>query len=430
MDWRVEALLLACGIITAVIGLALNPWTAQQSRTRDATPAIVQDTAIVVLVTVAAMFVFHNSSFFVGLTGSAIVVGLALQDTLGNAFSGLAIQLEKPFRVGHWVAAAGHEGRVAEITWRATRLRTKDGTMVSVPNSVIVKEPIKNYSEPAVPTRLYIDVGASYQTPPNDVRAALESAMQQTRRLLTVPKPDVLVQDFAGSAITYRARFWIDEFEFDEEARDEVRCAIYYEFARRNIEIPWPIQVEYSRQEVKEPETERLARYTAAVARVPVFSTLDPEAHQAIAAAASDRLFGAGEAIVRQGDAGASMFIVSRGRVSVTIDQGREVARIEEGGVFGEMSLLTGEPRTATVRAVGDVSVLEIDASAFRRFVTAHPDTIERLADAAAVRRRELDDVRAAASGSAEARKSLVARMRRFFGLSARTPVTEPAPRP
>ncbi len=80
----------------------------------------------------------------------AVVVGFALQDTLGNLFAGLAIQIEKPFRVGQWVQFGDREGQVQEITWRATKLRTKDGQFLIVPNSVISKEPVLNYSEPTI----------------------------------------------------------------------------------------------------------------------------------------------------------------------------------------------------------------------------------------------------------------------------------------
>jgi len=122
--------------------------------------------------------------------------------------------------------------------------------------------------------------------------------------------------------------------------------------------------------------------------------------------------------IVREGEPGSSMFIVYRGEVKITVANGHEVARTREGGYFGEMSLLTGEPRSATVSAAGDCTVLEIRAEAFKEYVTAHPEIIEHLAAASAERRRELDQSRAAAAvASPEAHLSIADRMRRFFGL-------------
>ena len=107
----------------------------------------------------------------------AVVVGFALQDTLGNLFAGLAIQIEKPFRVGQWVRIGEFEGRVQEVTWRATKLLTKAGQFVIVPNSVMSKDPILNHSEPTIPTRIDVEIGASYDVPPNDVTRALHEAL-------------------------------------------------------------------------------------------------------------------------------------------------------------------------------------------------------------------------------------------------------------
>ena len=109
----------------------------------------------------------------------AVVVGFALQDTLGNLFAGLAIQIEKPFRVGHWISVAGSEGQVQEITWRATKLRTKAGQFLIVPNGTMSKEAILNYSEPTIPTRLEVDIGASYDAPPNVVKEGIAEARDE-----------------------------------------------------------------------------------------------------------------------------------------------------------------------------------------------------------------------------------------------------------
>ena len=202
------------------------------------------------------------------------MVGFALQDTLGNAFAGLAIQSEKPFNIGHWITVDEHEGRVAEVTWRATKLRTKTGNFVIVPNSEIAKAAITNYSEPAAPTRLYIDVGVSYDAPPNTVKAVVKEALQNCSLVLRAPAPDAMIHDFAASSIIYRVRFWIEDFELDEEAADQVRTSLYYGFRRRGIEIPYPIQVEYSKEEPVVDEAARAADRERLLASVDLFATL------------------------------------------------------------------------------------------------------------------------------------------------------------
>lgn len=250
-----EYFIIACGVISAVVTLLLNPWFHE--RPGEGVPAIVQDSAIAVVAGVASLVVFKSWNLVGAIAGSAIVLGLALQDTLGNAFAGLAIQIERPFRVGHWISAGDQEGRVVEITWRATKIRTKSGDLVVLPNTVVSQQAIHNFSAPTVPTRLFVDVGIAYETPPNAARAALLGAMGRVAGVLAAPPPDVLLTEFAGSAITYRARFWIEQFERTETIKSDVRVAIYYELKRRDIEIPWPIQVEYSREDTTPDPAER-----------------------------------------------------------------------------------------------------------------------------------------------------------------------------
>ena len=417
--WKIEALMAAFAVIRAFVSLLFNPWA--DDRASERTPAIIQDAVVVVLVIVASVFAFRVSSldFLAGSAIVAAIVGFALQETLGNAFAGIAIQIDKPFRVGHWISVGTFEGVVTEVTWRATKIRTKAGNMVIVPNNIVAREPINNYSQPTAPTRLHVDVGATYDVAPNDVRQALLAALAQSRSVRKTPAPDVLVADFAGSAITYRLRFWTDDYSLEEEARAELRSLIYYEMKRRKIEIPWPIQIEYSREEPPADPPERRERFRETIARSAIFALLPDDMHRALAAAADEKVFADGEVIVREGDAGGSMFLVCRGKVVVTIGaERREVAITEAGGYFGEMSLMTGEPRTATVIARGDCAVLEIGQEAFGDYVKDRPEIIDGLADAAVTRRRELDESRAS-MGPAQAARAATLRqkMRLFFGL-------------
>jgi len=364
--------------------------------------------------------VFHDKL----LTTSAVsadVIGFALQDTLGNAFAGLAIQSERPFNVGHWIRVGDFEGRVAEVTWRATKLRTKAGNFVVVPNNIVSKEAITNYSEPSTQCRVEVEVGASYLASPNTVKSAIAEALANSSRALTMPAPDVVLAAFDSSAINYRVRFWIQDYERDEAARDEVRSAIYYAFARHGIEIPWPIQVQYEKAWEEQDPAAQVHERGRLLGRVDLFAGLSDEARREIAGAIRSRTFGDGESIVRQGEPGESMFIIASGRAVVALEPDRrEVATIEGGGYFGEMSLLTGEPRTATVIARGDTVVLEIGADLFRHLGMTSPQAIEQVGVAAAARRIELEKVRAAGTGAAvaDAPAGFLSRMRRFLRLT------------
>ena len=145
-DVAILAALARLAFVLAVVNLAIallvNPW--RDDRPSDRIPAIVQDVAVIALFLVIATVLLREQLLATSAVG-AVVIGFALQDTLGNFFAGLAIQVEKPFRVGHWINVLDKEGQVQEVTWRATKLLTKDGQFLILPNSYISKEPILNY---------------------------------------------------------------------------------------------------------------------------------------------------------------------------------------------------------------------------------------------------------------------------------------------
>ena len=181
-----ERLAFAAGLINLLVIAFINPLRAD--RVPDRFPTILQDFIVISLLLLVATFVWHDSLLTTSAV-SAVVIGFALQDTLGNAFAGLAIQSEKPFNIGHWVKVGDFEGRVAEVTWRATKLRTKSGNFVILPNNLVGKEAITNYSEPAAPTRIEVEVGASYLTGPNVVKAALAEALRELAERARGPRP-------------------------------------------------------------------------------------------------------------------------------------------------------------------------------------------------------------------------------------------------
>jgi len=414
----VERLAFAAGLINLVVIAFLNP--LRDDRVPDRYPAILQDFIVIGLLVLVATLVFHDKLLTTSAV-SAVVIGFALQDTLGNAFAGLAIQSERPFHVGHWIRVGDFEGRVAEVTWRATKLRTKAGNFVVVPNNIVSKEAITNYSEPAAAVRIDVEVGASYLSSPGEVKAAIGEALANSPRVLKTPPPDTILAAFDSSAINYRVRFWIQDYERDEAARDEVRTNIYYSFARHGIEIPWPIQVQYEREwEASDPHAP-VAERRRLLAGVDLFAGLGEEMLAELAQASRVKTYGNGEAIVRQEEAGESMFVIGSGGATVVLEPDRrEVAVLERGGYFGEMSMLTGDPRTATVLARGDTRVFEISAELFRRLAGSHPRAVEQVGVAAAARRIELDKMRAAGVGQAvaDAPATFMDRMRRFLRFS------------
>lgn len=411
-------LVMALAIINMAVVVAINPLRAD--RVPERFPTIVQDTIIIAMFALVATGLGGEKVLTTSAVG-AVVVGFALQDTLGNMFAGLAIQIEKPFRVGHWVAVGSFVGRVTEVTWRATKLSTKTGNLVVLPNAFIGKEAITNFSEPDVPTRLEIDVGVSYDVPPNQTKAALTEALRQCPVVLPDPPADVILSDFGASALTYRVRFWVKDFARDAAALDQVRSAAYYSLKRHGYEIPYPMQVEYQRDEKAERPADRLARADAVLRAVDLFAPLTDEQRDELASRSVEKLYGAGEAIVRQGDPGSSMFVVSKGRARVVEASGHELAAFGRGGYFGEMSMLTGQPRSATVLAAEECLVLELTAEAMREAALIQPDVLTRVGTVVAERRADLDrhqaEAAAARHGIGESRQTFFARIQEFLRL-------------
>jgi len=412
----VNPLLITFGVINVLVVLAINPW--RENRVPEQFPTIVQD-AIVIGVFALAAILFMQEKILATTAVGAVVLGFALQDTLGNLFAGLAIQIEKPFRVGHWVAIAGTEGAVTEVTWRATKIRTKAGNFLIVPNSVVAKETVTNYSEPTQDTLLEVEVGASYDTAPNHVKAIIRDALFDEPLIAHDREPEVLIADFAASAITYRVRVWTKDFGADIYVRDRMRTLIYYAFRRHGIDIPYPIQVQLS--DLPRPPTAPRAVTPSTLDVVTIFAPLSADQRTRLLDGTRVLMYATGEAIVREGAHGNSMFLVMRGEAVVTLaNTSGEVARLHDGDFFGEMSLLTGEPRTATVTAATDCRLLEIGVEAFRRVALADPAIVEQVTAAVGTRRAEMDQHRAArttAAVSAEPPHTFLARVRDFLQL-------------
>lgn len=415
----VEPVLLVLAASNLIVLLAVNPF--RQDRLPAHLPAILQD-AITVAVFVTVVVLFFNDRLQLTAAAGAVVLGLALQDTLGNAIAGLALQADKPYKVGDWIQVGDHEGRVTQISWRSTEFRTRENTLVALPNSSIAAGAVVNFSEPTSPTQVWIEVGVSYATPPNTVKAVIAEALAGAPLAMSSPPSDVLVVDFASSSILYRVRYYVRDMERLPEAQDQVRTAIWYTFQRRGLDIPYPIQIEHSVETLPAVAYPEQADLPQLIGNCALLGGLPSDARTRLADSAQLRLYGAGEVIVRQGESGRTSFLVGRGtaRVSVTPDD-HEVARLGVGEMFGEMSWLTGDPRSATVTAIGDVLVFELDDTVLRELAAASAGVLDTLADAVSRRRHQLQSISADTAHrqlqAGEPSASLVARMKRFLRL-------------
>lgn len=395
---------------------------------RDLTQAIVY--VVVLLMTLRGVGVEPSSL----LTTSALltaVVGLALQDTLGNLVSGLALQMQRPFEVGDWIQFdpdARQIGEVTEVNWRAITVLTSDMVEVIVPNALLAKTAIRNYSKPTRIQRRQVTVQGPYEAPPARVHAAIQAALGGIPGVATEPAPWVQTKSFADSGVEYGVFYFIDDFPARERIDGDVRDRVWYALQRASIVVPFPVRTVHvhsvsdeSQQRARDRELERR---DGVLRCVDFLDVLSPEMHRALAAAAEVRLYARGEVVVRQGDRSSELFIIDRGEVAILLTRPEgglvDVARLRAGKFFGEMGLMTGEERKATVRAATECELLVIGHDAFQKTLAAVPGVVEKMSELLATRAAELDAVASQRPRSGEVQdrsKRLISQIKDFFKL-------------
>jgi small-conductance mechanosensitive channel/CRP-like cAMP-binding protein len=399
-----------------------------------AAPALLGSVASVLLYGLGAGVIAHRW-FGVELTPflatSAVVgavLGLALQDTLGNLFSGIALHTEAPFRVGDWVRLGDRDARVEQVSWRATRLRTWFGDTLTIPNNEVARHAILNYSLPREAHSRVVQFGVNYQTPPNKVVAVLAQLLEQVEGVRLDPRPVIRIIGYQDSSMLYEVRYFFDDYADYRRIEGEILRLVWYHFRRHGIEIPFPVRNVFVRQvEAPTEPNEAVSRLERALRGIDLFRPLSDE--ELRAATQRFRLvhYAAGEKVIEEGSPGDSFFVIDRGEVDVSKTLGglsRPLARLMEGQFFGEMALLTGEHRTATVVAHTDVDLYTIDKAGFETILVANPSVAVDISTILSERREALSqaegDITARfepGTSRSEVGRRLLARMRNYFGL-------------
>ena len=416
-------LLMVMVVVMTVVVLTFNEFRGERVSVRY--PSIVQDAIVIAGFIIIAVILAPNELLTPSAVG-ALVVGLALQDTLGNLFSGLALQIEKPILVGNWVKVGETEGIVREVTWRATKIRTKAGHLCVVPNTVIARDTIINYSHPSPVIRREVTIGFGYEAPPNKVKQCVIDTLADVPDVLRKPAPTLILEKYNDFSVDYRIRFWIKDFSRCERILDGFTSLLYYTMKREGLTIPFPIQNLYLHQEQdnKDLDNLKLRNKKFFVDRVDLFADLEEEDRAKIAECLEAVTFAKAEAIIRQGDSGASMFFIRKGEVKVQLEnrgEARELARLGPGDYFGEMALLTGESRTATVRAIDDTETFELRKGPFSEVLlsnTAIASTIaETVSNRKAVRDSSLSQFADVTDEPQAVQASMLRRIQTFFSL-------------
>ena len=388
---------------------------------------------VVILLLLKELLQINVTSMIATTTVLTATIGLAFQSTLANMLAGLTIHLEKPLKQGDWITAGGHEGRVLDITLRSTRIMTMEHNEVFIPNSKVLSEAVVNYSLPDTITLRKLSIGVSYRVPPNTVRKAILEVVAAAPGVERDPAPLVRVVNYGDFTVHYEIRYAIREYERYQDIGAEIMNLLWYRLKRDNIEIPFPIQTVHLKEitpEGQQAEHERaVAETLSLMEKVDILAPLSPDERRRLIESVGEKSFAAGERPVRQGDPGDACYIIKRGTVDVIMEKaggdGAVVATLGPGNIFGEMSLLTGAARTATIRVKDDAEFVVIDRESFRDTLVNNPSIAESLSHILSERQAGLAAQQEKLDAAALERRKriesgrLLHNIRQFFGLQA-----------
>ena len=372
------------------------------------------------------------------LATSAVVTGVvafSLQDTLGNVIGGMVLHLEDSFKPGDWVGIEKYEGVVREIRWRQTTLETLDGDLVVVPNIILMKSPVTvlgraqdNTRFRAVPFNVY------YDQAPGEVIKAVEQSFKDDRpaSVAAKPEPYCAIKDFQPNCIAYEVRYYLSDLSVPGRTDSAVRAKVYYALSRAGIKLSTPIRsvvVSEGAQAVAEKSgKEELARRLRALKGAEVLQPLNDEERGVIAGRLKPTPFSGGEIITRQGTVADWLYIIYEGRAEIRLysdgsDAFKVVKTLGPGDVLGEMGLFTGEARSATAVAAGEVRCYRLDRDGFAGVLANRPEIVEAIALMLAKRRVELAAAREKLAGESALlglkteQQNLLSKIKDFFSI-------------
>lgn len=374
---------------------------------------------------IAFTFMFPGVNLGALFTTSAIfgvILGLALQDTLGNFFAGISLQADRPFQVGDviTVGAQRHNGVVEEISWRAIKIRTFTNHVVLIANSNAAKEPIEVCPRGNLNARL-VFFNTLYTDSPAKTIHVVREAVREADNVSDKISPIVRIRNLGDNGVDYEVKYWLVDYAKFNDTDALIRQRIWYAFRRAGLNFAYPTRTLHVERRasaaLRDGDGGIIAERLSAV---DIFAPLSVEETTMLAQAAVSHVFAPGETVIRAGDPGSSMFVVHKGKVTVQVsDNGRPrtVATLNEGDFFGEMALFTGEPRTANVLALEETEVLEIGHTAMKRVFDSNPGLVESLSFIMAERRQGLASQADLSPTHPDSSGGMISAIKRFFGL-------------
>jgi len=408
-------------------------WLRRQRK--EDTPKLIEDivTVLLLIAAIAAGLSFEAGlSTIAGLItasgATAVILGLALQTVMQDLFSGLSINFDGSYEIGDWLTVHSDLfkdpifGKVGGITWRTTYLTTEDGVRVMVPNRLMTTNPVSNHTRPKGAKRLSVEVEVEIRVPSNRViDMLLGEAYKAVRQsgLARTPDPEVIINRLSADAVFYEIRFWY----FPERLSPTSAKALMFKALHDVIwlnELPLPV----TQIEMTEPPNLAFTlgeqEMRDALKEAELFeNVLNAEQFELLAQHSKTLELPRGSVLMKQGDPPSSMFIIMEGAASVSVTgkdgEVNEVAISATGDVAGEMSLMTGANRNATVSALSRMRVLEIRKEAIEALLKMSPELLERFGRILAKRQHELDELANRPSKREAVETDILSRMKKFF---------------
>ncbi len=364
------------------------------------------------------------------------IIAFSMQDTLGNILGGVALQLDDSIDIGDWVKVDDMTGIVVQVGWRSTQLRTRNGEIVVVPNGLLMKNrflllgrPVHGQSQ----WRRWVWFDCPNDVPPSQVIGAVRGALCSAAiaNVSNAPEPDCQLMGTANGVCQYAVRYWLTDLWKDDPTDSEVRQHLIAALRRASIPLALP---QYRLRTVAEGEAfdrakrqRDQARRLAALQGADLFASLTPDEIEMLAGRLVYAPYAAGDVITRQGDIAHWLYLVSSGEAEVYIETSdgsrQRVNTISAGNFFGEMALLTGAPRRATVVARSNVECFRLDKQSFSDLLQTRPAIAEEVANVLAARQHDLDNLRGNLAGEesrhalARKRYEMLEAVKRFFAV-------------
>ena len=352
--------------------------------------------ALLVYLGLAAIILRSMNVEVTGLVATSavitVVVGLALQQTLGNLLAGLALAWEQRLTIGTWLEMDGEVGLVEQTGWRSLMIRTRLGDRVLTPNSDVAAARLRILGSGERPVAVAVRLGVAYRVPPDAAKEVFRRVAADMPGVFADPAPRILTSEFADSAVVYECRLWTQTPWCRDDLTDEFLTRAHAALARAGMEIPFP-QRTFHRPLPQEPH-DTAEKRRGALVKCELFTDLPESALDILAETTRIRRYAPAEAVVRTGEESTALYLMVSGG-AVVEQHGRDIATLRCGDFFGETGFLSSGPRTANVRAIGGpIEVVEIEAACLRPLFEDHPELADQLAQKMAIRQLEGEELR------------------------------------